>query len=211
MHGFGAFSDAFTVALAHSPDAAAQALVRAVPPLVQDDEEASFECAELLSTNHVFLHNLFDFSEHFGGRQRFVQFLNGNRSGKWRTRSLMLEQSIRFVPLFGDALIETAVQFAGDPVALIRTLSVMLWTELIRSDCRRAAAVARLLESGWQTRLVAVKILREIGVTTELEAVAHALAHDPIRNVRACLAQAVQGTEWSTKLFGGAGGRDLLE
>jgi hypothetical protein len=114
----------------------------------------------------------------------------------------MIEQAIRFVALFGDALVEVALQFAADAVALIRTLSVLLWAELIRNDARRAAAVARLLDSGWQARIVAAKILREIGVTEQLEDVARALAGDPIPNVRDCLARELHGTEWCARLFG---------
>jgi hypothetical protein len=211
IHVFGSFAEALQIAISHSPDSAAHALIRILPPVVQDSEEEEwFGCAECLSQNCVFIQNLFDFSEHFSDRRRFLQFINGNRSEKWRVRSLMLEQAIKFVALFGDPLVETAVQFAGDAVALVRSLSVLLWVELIKSDVRRAAAVRRLLESGWQMRLVAAKIVGEVGVIEELEGVASELAEDPIRNVRTCLAQRLKGTEWCVKLFGDLDGGDLL-
>jgi hypothetical protein len=201
IHGFEALWEAVEVSIGHVPDAAARALMKAIRIMNPEDEEKMFLCAEALAGNTVFLRGLFGFSERFSDRRRFLEFINGNRSGQWRVRSRMLEQAILFVPLFGDELIEKAVQFACDQVAIIRSLSVLLWVELVKADRTRAVEVRRLLGKGWQVRMVAVKIIGEIGVIPELEDVAMTLRDDPVRNVRESLAATLAGTEWCLRLF----------
>jgi hypothetical protein len=122
----------------------------------------------------------------------------------------MVEQAIRFAPLFGDDLVEGAVLFAGDEMAIIRNLSVLLWRELIQGDRERAVAVARLAEGRWQVRMVAAKIIGELGVIGGLEESAALLARDPVPNVRYCLAAALVDTEWYREVFASSDDPELL-
>jgi hypothetical protein len=61
--------------------------------------------------------------------------------------------------------------------------------------------VCRELEEGWQTRLIVAKIIGEVGVIGEIEAMAKQLSVDGVRNVRLCLAAAVKNRPWFVQLF----------
>jgi HEAT repeat protein len=210
LHGFRAFFEEFKVSIHQIPDFAAIALLKAAQLLKVEDEDILFEWAEELSTNRVFLHGLFKFSGHFGDRRQFLKFIDGKRAEEWRVRSVMIEQAILFVNLFGEELVEQAVELAEDEVAMIRNLAVLLWVELIRKDVKQIGKVMLLLSGGWQKRMVAAKIVAAIGRRPELEEVAEKLSTDPIGNVRYCLAVRIKGTDWYKQLFSRSDDPELL-
>jgi HEAT repeat protein len=201
LHGFRAFSEEFKCAIHQMPDLAATALLKAVQLLKVEEEDVLLEWAEELSINRVFLQGLFTFSEYFTDRRQFLTFIDGKRSSQWRVRSVMIEQAILFVDLFGEELVEKAVQFAEDEVAMIRNLAVLLWVELIRKDVKRIGKMMGLIDGGWHARMVAAKIVGRMGVIPELEQIAEKLSTDPIGNIRYCLAVGIKGTDSYKKLF----------
>jgi hypothetical protein len=119
--------------------------------------------------------------------RRCLRFIDVKRAPLWRDRVVMLQQAVLFVPVLGDEIIEIAVRFAQDDVAAVRNSSVRLWVELIRDKAERAECIGRLVENGWHTRLVAAKVIREIGARGVFEAMAERLSRNHVENVRFCM------------------------
>jgi hypothetical protein len=121
----------------------------------------------------------------------------------WRDRMLILRQCIEFVPFLGAALVEHAIEFADDQVAIVRNESVKLWVALIRADREIARNVCRLGEMRWQTRLVATKIIAAVGMCEEFVELGRGLSGDAVFNVRYGLAVGIRFTDWLPQLFAG--------
>jgi hypothetical protein len=192
-NGLSAVYDALTIAIQKEPDRAATALLETIGDVPPGELALAMLCAERLATNLVFLRNLFAFARACGDMRRFARFIDVKRAPLWRDRVIMLQQAILFVPAFGDGIVESALQFAQDDVAIVRNWSVRLWVELIRNKGERAESIQRMIANKWQTRLVAAKIIREIGAGGMFEALADRLSRDEVENVRFCMQDTAVG------------------
>jgi hypothetical protein len=210
-NSFAEFYEALAAAIELDPDSAAEALVKCAGSLKEEDQALTMMCAEQLGTNRVFLRHLFTFSDRFADQHQFLRFLDVKRAPEWRDRYVMLRQAILFVPLYASELVALAVQFAGDEVAIIRDASVQLWAELIRTHQAAAEELGKLLDAKWQTRLVAAKVIGEVGIFNGFEKMAEILGQDNVENVRYCLASRIKGAPLHGPLFRQMDGAGTLQ
>jgi hypothetical protein len=156
---------------------------------------------EPLTGNVVLMSNLAKFCRFLDDKARLLPFIDLKSVAPWRDRRIILRQCIEFVPFLGASLVQHAIEFAEDPVAVVRNESVELWVALIHADREIAKEVPKLVEMKWQTRLVAAKIIAAVGMCDEFMDVAKSLSEDPVFNVRYGIALGIRFTKWLELLF----------
>jgi hypothetical protein len=166
-------------------------------------------CQKLRRCQH-FQRSIAAFAEWADDRSKFLGLIEFKPASNWREKIGVLQQCIELVPFLGGALAEFAIQFAQDGVAIVRDRSVELWVAMIRADRAAMAELDRLMEKGWQTRLIVAKIVAAVGVTKVSEGIAQRLSRDEVRNVRFCLAAGIRKSDAFKLLFAAAQDPEIL-
>jgi hypothetical protein len=201
---------AVLVACDFRPNEAVEALLGCRDSCSTAEKQMLFGVFQKLRRSPLFQKNIGTFVRWFEEKAKFVTLVEFNASAKWREKIGVLQQCIELVPFVGAALADFACQFAQDGVAIIRDRSVDLWVAMIRADLTAIGALARLMEKGWQTRMVVAKVVAAVGVTNGSEGIARQLSCDEVRNVRFCLAARVRKADEFPLLFGGSQDAEIM-
>jgi hypothetical protein len=183
------------------PDPSVVALLNCLEFLKPDEAPALLKLIEPLMGNTVLKANLSKFCRYVEDKAKLIEFMGLESVARWRDRMRLMKQCIEFIPFLGCSLVQKAIEFADDEVAIVRNESVHFWVALIRACPEVAKEVSRLMDRKWQTRLVAAKIIGAVGVIDDFADLATVLSGDEIFNVRFAMAYAVQGSDWLAKLF----------
>lgn len=199
-NGFTPFYDAFQITMNYQPETSVVIVLNISRVVKKDELNMLFECAYKLRNSVALIQHLKKFSLVFEDKSCFLQILDPHDLKEWRERFFLIEQIIEFIEIFGNKLVNYAKELSKDPIAIVRSESVKLWAKLIEYDFSNAMEAKTLTET-FQQRLVLCKIIGKCGVKPYFQDVVESLSKDPISNVRLCLANVLQGTEYFDQYF----------
>jgi hypothetical protein len=204
-HGLTVVFDAVISVIDIAPDEATEGILDSLPYVQEDEKDRLVLFANQLCYNRLFLENFAEFAKAMAEPARLLEIIELKNIPKWRDRFFLLKQVTDCVQEIGLALLDWAVAFANDETAIVRSEAVKLWVELIGFDPEARKELRQLTVGKWHARLIAAKVIGEIGIEEDCEDVAETLSADVVENVRACLRHRVKGTIWFTKFFADAG------
>jgi hypothetical protein len=210
VHGFAPIFPTLTASISYSPDCAADGILDSLPYIRDSERDLLLLCADQLSNTRKFLSNLWQFAQSLRDTARVLEFVELKNLIAWRDRLILLNQIVLFVSLQGADLIDWAVEFAHDEVAIVRSGAVSLWVAIIDRAPEAVESLARLAHGKWHARLVAAKVIGKLGMKKEWEELGEKLSKDPVSNIRYCMAEGVRGTDWFERWFEENSDPDIL-
>jgi HEAT repeat protein len=187
VHAFTPFAAAVTAAGRIKPDETVLALSAALDSITAAEEPLLLACLSGLTQSQQFILHFGEFADRVSEKGSFIQLIEVKSIKRWRDRLCYMKQLLKFVRCARNEVTESACAFAGDEAAVVRNASVELWLELIGQDRATASRLAKLAGEGWQTRLVAAKVIGRLGPLPELEELQRQLGADPVESVRLCI------------------------
>jgi hypothetical protein len=184
VHSFSSFASSAAVAGGLKPDETVLALSHALEFVPATEEPLVLACLSGLAHSRQFILNFGRFADWVNEKAAFIAAIDLKAIKRWRDRLVYLKELRRFVGCAVNETIECACAFAGDDAAVVRNASVELWLELIRVEATVASRLTRLAAEGWQTRLVAAKVIGRLGPLPELKELRRQLKEDPVESVR---------------------------
>jgi hypothetical protein len=200
-HGLTVVFDAVISAIEIAPNEATDGILDTLPYVQEHEKDMLVLLATQLCYVPLFLQNFAEFAKAMAEPARLLEIIELKNIPKWRDRFFLLKQVTDCVQEMGLSLIDWAVAFANDEVAIVRVEAVKLWVELIGFDPEARKELTKLTAGKWHARLVAAKVICEVGIEEDCEDVAQTLSADAVENVRACLRHGVKGTVWFAKFF----------
>ena len=210
-NGISSIKEIFETAAERFPDDCVTAFLDICKIMKQDDEETVFGFAKLLIKNKNFVWHMHEFSEYFTNKEPFFDLLSPAKAKSWRLRFALQKQTLLFMPLFGIRLLNYAMRYSGDLVAIIRDGVVPIWVELSKIDDAAIEKLQWLSTKGFKQRLIVCKVITQIGISPKFDDIAEKFAHDKVSNVRYCLASRVVGTPLFNKYFADCQDPDILQ
>lgn len=201
-NSLGSVYQDFVLALSSFPEKGINALLLTAPIVHPSEHLLLIKIAEQLKDNMLFVSKLSLFASIIGNAEPFFNYLWPNDGASWRIRYQLAHQARAFIPYFKSRLISLAIMYSEDEIAQIRNESVHIWKEIIKEDPEAINNLFQLLESKWQTRLVAAKVVSGEEIMSELaQEMAKILSKDSVSNVRYCLAKNLHGTKYFDMFF----------
>ena len=176
------------------PDKCAQLIVDcAVTGKIDASEHRLlFRLAKLLKHVPEFVVRLYQFSEVFEAKRRFLKFFTISRMRSMTEKVLYSQQAALFVKDLGSEMLPVAVGFARDDAACVRNESVKIFVALYDQDERMAERISAALLETLQMKLVLVKVIVALKAPVAFWEVARVLVYDSVMDVQSVLAEGVK-------------------
>lgn len=209
VNGISSVVDIFEEAIKNFPDDCAAILLEICKMMKQEDEKYVVKMCMFLVKSTVFAWHMHEYAAYFTNREPFLEMLSPAKAMNWRLRYALQQATLHFIPDFGAKLIQYALRYSGDLVAIIRDGVVPIWIELVKISDLAKEKIRWLSTKGFKQRLIVAKVITAIGVNPEYMDIAKRLANDKVSNVRYCLASRLNDKELFNELFSQANDPDI--
>ena len=211
MNGIAAVTDIFSEVCNKYPEECVSILLDICKMMKQEEDEANvIKMCKSLVRNNTFAFHMYEFAKYFTNKEPFYELLSPARAKDWRLRHSLQHATLQFIPVFGARLIQYAVRYSGDLVAIIRDSVVPIWVELAKISEEAIEKINWLSTKGFKQRLIIAKVITTIGIGDKYYEIAERFAKDPVSNVRFCLASRINDKTLFDKLFSDNKDPDIL-